>query len=479
MSDARGRAPSFLVAHPRASSRSAVAHRAPYAAARGRAAGVRRGARSGGGGAERARSRCRRARSSSRTRSRSSSGTSRGWRRRVAVAASCACRSGRASPRSSTRRRGASISIGTTRAEPAAGVRLRERRRDVLRARRVRHAPRQAVGPAPLRDAARARADAGLPGGLRAALDARAPALWQRGRGARGRACARGRGGRRGRRRARAPSWTCARASAASIARRARSSGRDVRGLLGDQAGGGAVLRGQLPGRARAGRRADGAVAGGGPGVRGLPCQPFSRASRVDVAAHPDANFALEALVRCLDATRARAVVLENVQLRDRARDLRGAAGRARGARPRRARGPRRQDLGCRRRGGGSTSSACAARARTPPALAPPPRPARFAGWRHPRRRGRGGGGEGRAGPVPKKSDPPSATRGEAISISRDPRSPTPRWPPLPRAARRGDGGGLGAASTWMRAPATLALAAEVCADLGVAQPPRVVLALR
>ena len=37
---------------------------------------------------------------------------------------------------------------------------------------------------------------------------------------------------------------------------------------------------------------------------------------------------------------------------------------------------------------------------------------------------------------------------------------------------------GFGAASTWMRAPATLALAAEVCADLGVAQPPRVVLAL-
>ena len=46
-------------------------------------------------------------------------------------------------------------------------------------------------------------------------------------------------------------------------------------------------------------------------------CQPLSRASRVAAAAHPDANFALEVLLGCLDATRARAVVLENApQLR-------------------------------------------------------------------------------------------------------------------------------------------------------------------
>ena len=143
----------------------------------------------------------------------------------------------------------------------------------------------------------------------------------------------------------------------------------------------------------------------------GFPCQPFSRASRVDVAAHPDANFALEALVRCLDATRARAVVLENVpQLRTTGRatfEALQAALAARGFRVAHA-VLDAKDFGLpqtRRRL--YLVGVRGARA-TPPALAPPPRPARFATFGDILDdEGAGEAGEGRAGPVPKKSDPP------------------------------------------------------------------------
>ena len=117
----------------------------------------------------------------------------------------------------------------------------------------------------------------------------------------------------------------------------------------------------------------------------GFPCQPFSRASRVAAAAHPDANFALEVLLGCLDATRARAVVLENVpQLRTTGRatfEALQAALAARGFRVAHA-VLDAKDFGLpqtRRRlylvgvrGGGAAAAAA-------PALAPPPRPARFA----------------------------------------------------------------------------------------------------